>query len=61
LGKGPRQYLLAIGYAGWAPGQLDGEIQGNAWFSIPADNDIIFAKQTEKKWRRAMDKRQVPL
>ena len=61
LGKGPRQFLLIVGYAGWAPGQLEGELQAKAWFSIPADKEIIFSKQTEKKWQRAMDKRQVPL
>lgn len=61
LGKGPRQFLLIVGYAGWAPGQLEGEIQAKAWFSIPADKEIIFSKQPEKKWQRAMDKRQVPL
>jgi putative transcriptional regulator len=61
LGKGPRQFLLIIGYAGWAPGQLEGELQAKAWFSIPADKEIIFSKQPEKKWQRAIDKRQVPL
>jgi putative transcriptional regulator len=61
LGKGPRQFLLIVGYAGWASGQLEQELQNKAWFSIPADKEIIFSKQTEKKWQRAMDKRQVPL
>jgi putative transcriptional regulator len=61
LGKGPRQFLLIVGYAGWAPGQLEGELQAKAWFSIPADKEIIFSKQPEKKWQRAIDKRQVPL
>ena len=60
-GKGPRQFLLIVGYAGWAPGQLEEELRNKAWFSIPADKEIIFSKQTEKKWQRAMDKRQVPL
>ncbi len=61
LGKGPRQFLLIIGYAGWAPGQLEEELQAKAWFSIAADKEIIFSKQPERKWQRAMDKRQVPL
>jgi putative transcriptional regulator len=61
LGKGPGQFLLLIGYAGWAPGQLERELQAKAWFSIPADKELIFAKQAEKKWQRAIDKRQVPL
>jgi putative transcriptional regulator len=60
-GKGPRQFLLIVGYAGWAPGQLEEELQYKSWFSIPADKEIIFSKQPEKKWQRAMDKRQVPL
>ena len=61
LGKGPRQFLLMVGYAGWAPGQLEGEVQDKAWFSIPADKEIIFSKQPEKKWQRAIDRRQIPL
>ena len=61
LGKGPRQFLLIIGYSGWAPGQLEQELQNKAWFSIPADKEIIFSKETDKKWQRAMDKRQIPL
>ncbi len=61
LGKGPRQFLLIVGYAGWAPDQLEQELQNKAWFSIPADKEIIFSKQTDETWRRAMDKRQVPL
>jgi putative transcriptional regulator len=60
-GKGPRQFLLMIGYAGWAPGQLEGEIKAKTWFSIPADKEIIFGKQPDRKWRRAMDKRQIRL
>src|SRR5262249_11847140 len=41
-GEGPRRSLFALGYAGWAPGQLDAEIQANGWLSVAADNDIIF-------------------
>ena len=60
-GKGPRQFLLMIGYAGWAPGQLEDEIKAKSWFLIPADNEFIFAKEAEKKWQRAKDKRQIRL
>jgi putative transcriptional regulator len=60
-GKGPRQFLLMIGYAGWAPGQLEDEIKAKSWFLIRADKELIFGKEAEKKWRRAMDKRQIRL
>ena len=60
-GKGPRQSLLAIGYAGWAPGQLETELKADAWFVVSADKAFIFGKDAEKKWRQAIDKRQVPL
>ena len=41
-GEGPAHAIVALGYAGWAPGQLDGEIQANGWLHGPADLDIIF-------------------
>ena len=55
-GGGPRQSLFALGYAGWAPGQLDAEIQANGWLSVAADNDIIFNPDHDGKWRRALAK-----
>lgn len=60
-GKGPRQSLLAVGYAGWAPGQLEEELKANAWFVVSGDKAFIFGKDADKKWRQAMDKRQIPL
>ncbi len=60
-GKGPRQALVLMGYAGWAPGQLEAELKAEAWFVVPADKALIFGKDAEKKWREALDKRQVPL
>ena len=60
-GKGPRQLLLAVGYAGWAPGQLEDELKANAWFVVSGDKAFIFGKDADKKWRQAMDKRQIPL
>jgi putative transcriptional regulator len=60
-GKGPRQYLFLLGYAGWAPGQLEGEIQAAAWFVVPSDKSLVFGQEAEKKWHQAMDKRQIPL
>ena len=55
-GEGPRHSLLALGYAGWAPGQLDAEMQANGWLSVPADTDLVFAADSEGKWRRALAK-----
>ncbi len=55
-GGGPRECLLALGYAGWGPGQLDREIQQNAWLSVPADETILFDDAHDTKWRRAMGK-----
>ncbi|HEU4341428.1 MAG TPA: YqgE/AlgH family protein [Candidatus Binatia bacterium] len=60
-GKGPRQSLFMLGYAGWAPGQLEAELKANAWFTVEADRALIFGKEAEKKWRQAMDKRQIKL
>ena len=60
-GQGPRQYLFLLGYAGWAPGQLEGELSANAWFVVTGDRALIFGKDAEKKWRQATDKRQIPL
>ena len=55
-GNGPREGLLALGYAGWGPGQLDAEIQQNAWLSVPADETIVFDADHDTKWRRALAK-----
>ena len=53
-GIGPRKSLLALGYAGWGPGQLDSEILANGWMHVPADPDLIFNGTMEEKWERAM-------
>jgi putative transcriptional regulator len=55
-GEGPRRSLLALGYAGWAPGQLDAEIQANGWLSVDADADLVFGEADDAKWRRALAK-----
>lgn len=60
-GKGPRQSLFILGYAGWAPGQLEAELKTNSWFILPGDKVLIFGADADKKWRQAMDKRQIPL
>lgn len=53
-GSGPRDSLLALGYAGWGPGQLDGEIQENSWLTVPADPDLLFDTALDRKWDRAV-------
>lgn len=55
-GDGPNKSILALGYAGWAPGQLDQEIQANGWLSVPADNDLVFGIDPDTKWEKAMGK-----
>jgi putative transcriptional regulator len=60
-GRGPRQCLFALGYAGWAPGQLDAEIQANGWLCVAADDRIVFDTDHDGKWRRALAKLGVDL
>jgi putative transcriptional regulator len=55
-GGGPRECVLALGYAGWEAGQLDHEIQQNVWLTAPADNEILFDAVYDTKWRRALRK-----
>jgi putative transcriptional regulator len=55
-GRGPCRHLLALGYAGWGPGQLDFEIKANGWLHVAADDDLIFDTDLETKWERAMAK-----
>ncbi len=55
-GTGPRQNLLALGYAGWGAGQLEAEIQDNAWLNVPADPLIIFDGDNNAKWDLAIGK-----
>lgn len=53
-GDGPKRAVFALGYAGWAPGQLDAEIQRNGWLVAPGDPEIVYAAAHEQKWQRAM-------
>lgn len=58
-GKGPRRTLFTLGYAGWAAGQLEAEIKRKDWFSIPAEEALIFDGDPDTKWDRAMAKRKI--
>jgi len=55
-GVGPRQAILALGYVGWAAGQLENEIQHNGWLHCPADTELIFDDEIETKYHRALRK-----
>ncbi len=52
-GEGPKQALIALGYAGWGAGQLEEEMAANAWLSGPADPAVIFETPLEKRWQAA--------
>ena len=52
-GEGPERSILALGYAGWGPGQLEFEISQNTWLSGPADHSIIFEMDLELRWQAA--------
>ena len=55
-GKGPDRAILALGYAGWRAGQLESEIAANGWLHCPADSDLLFDRNLEQKYERAMSK-----
>jgi putative transcriptional regulator len=55
-GAGPKHAILALGYANWAPGQLETEIQDNGWLHCDADSDLIFGDDVEEKYLRALRK-----
>ena len=55
-GTGPKHAVLALGYAGWAPGQLENEIQENGWLHCTADSDLIFGRDIDEKYDRALRK-----
>jgi putative transcriptional regulator len=55
-GNGPASAILALGYAGWAPGQLEQEIQENGWLHCAADPELIFGTDTDAKYEKALRK-----
>ncbi|WP_237059134.1 YqgE/AlgH family protein [Microbulbifer sediminum] len=52
-GRGPDDVLVALGYAGWGPGQLEQELVENAWLTLPAEPEILFATPLHKRWETA--------
>jgi putative transcriptional regulator len=55
-GDGPRSAVLALGYAGWAPGQLENEINQNGWLHCNADSELIFGQDMDGKYKQALSK-----
>jgi putative transcriptional regulator len=55
-GKGPSRAMLALGYAGWRAGQLEDEIQANGWLHCPSDLDLLFDRNLDQKYERALSK-----
>ncbi len=53
-GKGPKASMLALGYAGWGPGQLESEIAQNGWLTCDPRDDIVFGRANEHKWTAAL-------
>jgi putative transcriptional regulator len=54
-GEGPRHILVTLGYAGWAPGQLEHEITQNAWLTVPAKTEVMFDMPAEERLPAAMN------
>jgi len=54
--QGPERSMIALGYAGWGAGQLEQEIQANAWLTIEADEEILFNTPIHKKWQASVNK-----
>lgn len=55
-GLGPNSAIIALGYAGWAPGQLEHELQANGWLTCEPDEDLLFGDENDGKWDRALSK-----
>jgi putative transcriptional regulator len=55
-GSGPQRSMLALGYSGWGPGQLESELGANGWLNCPADPDLVFAEDPAVKYDRALSK-----
>jgi putative transcriptional regulator len=60
-GKGPKHTMLALGYAGWGPHQLEDELAAGAWLVVQPDEALLFDEKTDTKWQRAFDRRGIDL
>jgi putative transcriptional regulator len=56
MGKGPEKVIIALGCAGWGPGQLETEISRNAWLTGPVSDDVIFEVPDDERWNAAVKK-----
>jgi putative transcriptional regulator len=56
MGRGPESFIIALGCAGWGPGQLESEIKQNAWLTSPIFEEIIFGMPIETRWEEAVRK-----
>ncbi len=52
-GRGPKEYLFLLGYAGWGPGQLEAELLDNSWLTVPGDIGVLFRTPDAQKWKKA--------
>lgn len=55
-GHGPKNAIFALGYAGWAPGQIEEEFQNNGWLHCSADASLVFDTEANAKWRTALSR-----
>ena len=53
--QAPDNFIVALGYAGWGPGQLEQELKDNSWLTTPADSEIVFNTPIEKRWQKAAE------
>jgi putative transcriptional regulator len=56
-GSGPNKFMLIFGYAGWGPGQLEGELKRNSWYTAPFELSLIFDMERDRVWERAVERR----
>ena len=59
--RGPSRARFAVGYVGWAPGQLEDEIRRGSWFTVPADPSLLFGEDHDRTWERATARRKIHL
>jgi putative transcriptional regulator len=53
--RGPKHYLVTLGFSGWAPGQLESELQQNSWLTSNSSSDLLFDVEPDKRWQKAFD------